>query len=165
MTHTPPAKWVAAWIICAVIFLLFALCAKALSPAEREVVSGMKTSIVDLREKLTGATNANARLQDGLLLANTQMVKMHEDLQLADEQVRAVAAERDQALSAADKLTTSLHALNQRYQFAQFLIAITTAMLAGVAAMYLTKGLNFPYNVAVPLGVAGAAYMLVTILI
>jgi hypothetical protein len=165
MTHTPPAKWIAVWIICAVVFFLFAICAKALTPAEREVVTGMRDTITELRGKLDGAEKANDAALQSLTLANTQLVNLHDALQLADEQVRAVAGERDQALAAADRLTVAMHALNQKYQFAQFLIAVTTAMLAGVGTMYLTRGLQFPYNCAVPAGVAGAAYMLVTILL
>ncbi len=165
MIYTSPAKWIAAWIVCGIVFLLFALAAKALTPTEREIVSGMKTTIVDLRAKLDGAERANGAALASLITANTQMATLQINLELADEQVRAVASERDQAVAAADKLTTRLHALNKKYQFAQFLVAVTTALLAGVGAMYLTQGLQFPYNVAVPIGVAGAAYMLVTLLI
>jgi len=165
MIYTRPAKWIAAWLIFAFVFLLLTLAAKALTPAEREIVSGMKTTIVDLRGKLDGAEKANDSALASLITANTQMATLQINLELADEQVRAVASERDQAVAAADQLTTKLHALNKQYQFAQFLIAVTTALLAGVGAMYLTRGLQFPYSVAVPIGVAGAAYMLVTLLI
>jgi len=105
----PPAKWIAFWFICVIVFLIAAKCHGALTPEERKIVVQMREEIAFQRDtnlKLE-TENENVRdLADAATLANTEamgklgtaissMLGLQADLKVADEQVRELTAERN----------------------------------------------------------------------
>ena len=157
MTHTAPAKWIAAWILCAIVFVIVASCAKGLTPAERDVVTQMKDTITELRTKLDAQVAANASALQSLSLAVVQAVDLTTAAQHAQEQDQL----KDDGIVKDKKIAF----LNQKYQFAQFLIAAVSAFAVALLVFQFTRSLPAPYNFILPLGGAGFAYGIITILI
>lgn len=147
------------------IIILFLLVSATLAPAlttqEREVVTQMRDTITELRGKLTAAESANDAALGSLTIAATQTAELiAQSIKAADDAAR-LAAERDQLSGDLAIQKVKMDKLNAKYQFAQFLVAITIALLAGVLTFYLTMGLQPPYNFLIPIGVAAAAYGIV----
>ena len=165
MTHTAPAKWIAAWILCAIVFVIVASCARALTPAERDVVTQMKDTITELRTKLDAQVAANASALQSLSLAVVQAVDLTTAAQHAQEQAAVMTAERDQLKDDGIVKDKKIAFLNQKYQFAQFLIAAVSAFAVALLVFQFTRSLPAPYNFILPLGGAGFAYGIITILI
>lgn len=143
------------------LLFLSAVSAFALTPVERRVVEQMKDTIVELRGKLSEAQGANDAALASLSLATTQSVDLTMQARLAAEQAAMLTAERDQLRGDLAVITVKLNKLNAKYQFAQFLVAVTVAAFVGLLCFYLTQGLLAPYKFLIPAGAAGAAYLIV----
>ena len=167
MTNHPPAKWIAVWMVCGIIFLILASCpkARALTPSEREIVTQMKDSITDLRGKYEAQVEANNSALSSLSLAVIQSADLTAAAKFAQEQAATMTAERDQLKDDGILKDTKIAKLNHQYQFAQFIIAGVSAFAVALLVFQFTKSLPMPYNIVAPLGAAGVAYGIITILI
>ena len=165
MNRTPPAKWIAAWFICAILFLIIASCGKALTVQEREIVTQMKETITDLRGKYEAQVVANNSALASLSMAVIQAADLTSAAKVAQDQAAEMTAERDALKDRTIVLDAKLAKLNHQYQFAQFIIAGVSAFAVALLVFQFTKSLPMPYNVVAPLGAAGVAYGIITILI
>jgi chromosome segregation ATPase len=140
------------------LILFFAGAAAGLTPEERAVVTQMKDTIVSLRAKLTAADRANASALTALTKASNQMTALQDDLRIADTRFKQTITERDQYATELQKAKERYEALNKRYQTAQFIIAIVSAVLTGLVVFYFSQALLPPYNVIAPLGAATTVF-------
>ena len=163
--NTPPAKRIAAWFIAAILFLILSTCAKALTPAEREIVTQMRDTITDLRAKHEAQIQANDSALTSLSLALIQTADLTTAAKAAQDQAAAMTAERDTLKDEAIVKDAKIAKLNQQYQRAQFIIAAVSALAALLLVFQFTKSLPLPYNFGIPAGAAAATYALITILI
>lgn len=138
--------------------LLFVSAATALTPEERKVVSQMKDTIVSLRSKLSAADRANTTALAALTRASNQMTALHDDLRLADARFKQTITERDRYADDLQKSKERYTALNKRYQTAQFIIAIVSAVLTGLVVFYFSQALLPPYNLIAPLGAGSMVF-------
>lgn len=163
--NTTPAKWIAAWFIAAILFLILSTCAKALTPAEREIVTQMKDTITDLRGKYEAQVVANDSALTSLSLAVIQTADLTTAAKAAQDQAAAMTAERDTLKDLTMVQEAKIAKLNQQYQRAQFIIAGVSALAALLLVFQFTKSLPFPYNAGIPIAAAVSTYALITILI
>jgi hypothetical protein len=163
-TRIPSASGIIAFIIAVIMFLALAKC-HALTTSEREVVTQMKGTIIELRTSLTESRIANDSALASLTLATIQSADLTAAAVTAQHQAALMTAERDALKDEAVVMTAKIAKLNHQYQFAQFIIAVVSALAAALLALQFTRAVPPPYNFIIPLGVAGVVYGMVTILI
>jgi hypothetical protein len=146
------------YILYFLLTLFFVSPAAALTPEERVVVAQMKDTIGSLRSKLSAADRANVSALSALTKAANQMTVLQEDLRSADARFKKTITERDQYAADLQKAKERYEALNKRYQTAQFIIAIVSAVLTGLVVFYFSQALLPPYNLIAPLGAGGAVF-------
>ena len=162
----PSSKNIALWIVCVVIFLVVAKCScHALTPAERVVVTQAQERIVTLRGQLEAQLAANDAALASMTLSAVQVTDLLAAAKVAQDQAAAMTAERDGLKDQVIVKDKKIADLNSKYQFAQFIIAGVTAFAVALLVFQFTKSLPLPYNVVAPLGAAGVAYGIITILI
>lgn len=166
-SNTPIAKWIAVWIVGGIIFLILASCpkARALTSSEREIVTQMKDTITELRAKYDAQVVANNSAIASLSLAVIQAADLTAAARIAQDQAAVMTAERDGLKDSVIVKDAKIATLNSQYQFAQFIIAGVSAFAVALLVFQFTKSLPLPYNVIAPLGAAGVAYGIITILI
>lgn len=125
----PPSKWLVCLLLCLAGMRVFGL-----TPSEREVVTQMKDTIVDLRGKLSGAEAANDSALQSLTTVSAQMVLMQSNLTTADAQVRALALDRDRAEKALSGEREAHAKTMAKYHSIKFYVGGTLALLAGALA-------------------------------
>jgi hypothetical protein len=143
----------------------FGAVAFGLTPAERETVTQMRDSLLDLRGKLEAAQTANASALSALSAAAFQTSSLVEQAKVAADRVAALAAERDTLTEALASAEVKYVALNRRYQTAQLIIAIVSAFLVGLFVLQFTHNLQPPYGIIVPLGAGAAAFSAIYIIL
>jgi len=167
--NTPPAKWIAAWFIAAILFLILSTCAKALTPAEREIVTQMKDTITDLRAKYEAQVIANDSALTSLSLAVIQTADLTTAAKAAQEQAAAMTAERDMLKDtvAAQEKTIALQKADKANLLASFhtfkfwTASIVAALIAAIAALlifrFMAPALNTPAGLMLAFGLPAAA--------
>jgi hypothetical protein len=162
----PPSKWLAFWLVC-LLLCLAGMRVFGLTPSERETVTQMKDTIVDLRGKLAGAETANDSALSSLTLATTQIFDLTAKAKVADAQVRQITADRDRAEKALAGEREAHTKTLAKYHSIKFYVGGTLAILAGALAgllilRYGGLALNSVPGAAiafgVPFGVAVATF-------
>jgi hypothetical protein len=175
-TSVPPAKRIAFWFVCLIVFLISAKCF-GLTPEERAIVGQMKEQIVYLRDSGEKLNVENERIReqaDIAAVANTaamvklgdaveKMLTLQADLRLADEAVKNLTLERDRLaqdlVHANAKVDAAVAKLHRLKNFA----GIAGGILAGLLALLLVLrfaglSLNTWGGVAVLVGLPLAAF-------
>lgn len=161
-SHARPA---ARWAVMAICLLAFASCARALTPGERKIVTGLKAAITELHGKLAEAETANRNYLNSIAKAGQEATVLQETARVAQTEAAVMAAERDQLAEKLAVQNVKIERLNHRYQTAQMIIALSVAGFALILALQLGAGLPAQYRVAVALGAAGAAAATVYVLL
>lgn len=136
------------------IALTFGVNAFALTQSEREVVTQMKDTITELRGKLNEAELANDSALASLTLAAIQTMDLTSLAKTAQARAAEMTAQRDMLQDENMVQAAKITALNAKYQRAQFIIAIVSAMAALLLVFQFTSRLQTPYNFLVPVAVA-----------
>jgi hypothetical protein len=121
----------------------------------------MKDTIGQLRGKLTTAEEVNAKALESLTLAVNQSSELLFSARLAQNQASAMVAERDGLIDEVRVKDSKIATLNAKYQRAQFIIAIVSAVAAFLFASQFTRALAPPYNLIAPFAAAAAVFGLV----
>lgn len=151
--------------VCVLAIVASVLTSFALTPDERVIVTQMKDTITELRSKYDAQVAANASALGAISLAMIQSADAVKSATDAQAQAAAMTAERDSLKDRTMVLDAKLAKLNHQYQFAQFIIAGVSAFAVALLVFQFTKSLPLPYNIVAPLGAAGVAYGIITILI
>ena len=160
MNNIPPAKWLAVWFVCAILFLIVAKC-HALTPSEREIVAQAQAKIVDLRAQLDLAQTANDSALTGLTLATVQISELSAAANKAAEQAAILTAERDSikdalAVAKADKakLLANFHKFKLTTALA---VSSLVTLLAGLLIFrFMAPALNTVPGCALAFGAPAA---------
>ena len=166
--NVPPAKWIAVWLVCAVVFLILVKCGWALTPSEREIVTQAQSKIVDLRGQLEAQQKANDSALASQTLALTQISGLIDSAKVAADAAAMLTAERDglrdkvaekDAVIAAQKadkkeLLASFHTFKF---YTASTVAALVALLAGLLIFrFMAPALNTPAGLMLAFGAPAA---------
>ena len=141
--------------------LLFCSSAWALTPSEKEVVIQMRDTISGLRTRLTDAQNSNDSALKALSASTLQVAELIEQTKKAAHEAARIASERDALADEISVAKVNYDKLNIRYQRAQLVIAIFTAIFVGLIVLQFTHNLQPPYGFLVPILAGTAAFFAV----
>jgi len=151
-------------IVFAIVILLVGR-AYSLTPDERKIVGQMKDTITELRGKLQTAQDANDQALASLTLASLQTSELSLVAKVAQEHAMEMTAERDMLADENSFLQIKIEKLNQKYQRAQFIIALVSSVAVILLVFQFSRLLPIPYNLVAPLGAGAATYILVVSLL
>lgn len=176
----PPAKWIAFWFICVILFLIAAKCHGALTAEEKQIVTQMRDEITNqrdinlkletevdkVRDLADAATAANVEAMKKLGDAITGQVSLQNDLKVADDQVKEVISEKNtlaQKLIVADKRGDA--AIDKLHKLKNFTGTLAGGLAALVALLlvlrYAGASLNTGGGIAALVGLPLGAFALV----
>jgi hypothetical protein len=158
-----PSKLALALVFAIVILLVGR--AYSLTPDERKIVVQMKDAITELRGKLQTAQDANDQALASLTLAALQTSELSLVAKVAQEHAMAMTAERDLLADENYVMRIKLEKLNQKYQRAQFIIALVSSVAVVLLVFQFSRALPPPYNLVAPLGAGAVTYIAIVSLL